>query len=102
VSATTTHATTTPLGAKENEPKPISPHDAATDLTRVDPDLLLTMLGDPPDEASLLPVRQRRLDWASLLRRTFHADILCCPHCGGRLEVLAAITDPVVVQTLSP
>ncbi len=40
------------------------------------PDLLLTMLGDPSDEASLLPVRQRRLDGASLLRRTFDIDAI--------------------------
>ena len=36
----------------------------ATNLAQVDPELLLTLLGDLPDEASLLPVRQRRLDWA--------------------------------------
>ena len=98
--AATTDATTAPIRAKESDPKPISPPDAATDLTRVDPDLLLTMLGDPKDEASLLPIRQRRLDWASLLRRTFHDDLLRCPKCGGHLEVLAAINDPVVAQKI--
>jgi hypothetical protein len=72
----------------------------ATDLSQNDPELLLTMLGDPPDEASLLPVRQRRLDWASLLRRTFKFDVLSCSRCGGRLEVLAAINDPEGVQKI--
>jgi len=40
-------------------------------------------LGPPP-----MPERARRLDWASLLQRVFHADILQCP-CGGRRKVTA-------------
>jgi len=69
-------------------------------LAHVDPELLLTVLGEPADEASLLPVRQRRLDWASLLRRVFQIDILQCPRCQGRLTVLAAINDPSVAQKI--
>jgi len=34
-----------------------------------------------------------RLDWAKLLRRTFGIDALRCPHCAGRLRLLAAITE---------
>lgn len=75
-------------------------HDPATNLAQVDPELLLTLLGDPPDEASLLPVRQRRLDWAALLRRVFQIDILQCPRCQGRMKVLAAINDPGVAQKI--
>ena len=54
-----------------------------TNLTRVDPDLLPIVLGDRPDEADLLPARQRRLDWAALLRRVFLVDVLRCPKCDG-------------------
>jgi len=34
-----------------------------------------------------------RLDWASLLRRSFSVDVLACAKCGGRLRVLAVITE---------
>jgi hypothetical protein len=32
--------------------------------------------------------------WAELLRRTFAVDIESCPRCGGRMRLLAVITDP--------
>jgi hypothetical protein len=35
--------------------------------------------------------RRPRLDWASLQRRTFEADVWACP-CGGRRKVLAVVT----------
>jgi len=34
-----------------------------------------------------------RLDWASLLRRSFSVDVLECAKCGGRLRVVAVITE---------
>jgi len=34
-----------------------------------------------------------RVDWASLLRRSFQVDVLACTKCGGRLRVLAVITE---------
>jgi len=72
----------------------------ATDLTRVDPERLNTVLGPALDEATLLPVRQRRLDWSALLRRAFQIDVLRCPRCEGRMKVLAAINDPEVAQKI--
>jgi hypothetical protein len=94
-------------------------------LTDVDPDALPTLLGARADDDSLLPLRQRRLDWAALLRRVCpspslrdgrraalwlralalrHAgsdvDVLRCPLCDGRLVVLAAISDPPVVAKI--
>jgi hypothetical protein len=38
-----------------------------------------------------------RVDWATLLRRSFAVDVLECPKCNGRLRVIAVITerDPV-------
>jgi len=35
-----------------------------------------------------------RLDWASLLRRSFQVDVLECPACRGRLRVLGEVTEP--------
>jgi hypothetical protein len=32
--------------------------------------------------------------WAELLARTFAVDVLCCPTCGGRMKLLAMVTDP--------
>jgi hypothetical protein len=44
------------------QPQESKPKEATTpNLAELDPDLLLTVMGDRPDEASLLPVRQRRL-----------------------------------------
>jgi hypothetical protein len=41
-----------------------------------------------------------RLDWVSLLRRSFEVDVLQCPKCQGRLRVLAVITEREAVQRI--
>jgi hypothetical protein len=41
-----------------------------------------------------------RVDWATLLQRTFHVDVLACPKCGGRLRVLGEITEPLLVRVV--
>ena len=38
------------------------------------------------------PKRRPRLDWASLLRRTFALDVFTCARCGGARRVLAVVT----------
>ncbi len=38
-----------------------------------------------------------RMSWARLLKRVFDIDIEHCPHCGGRLKIIAAIEDPAVI-----
>jgi hypothetical protein len=43
------------------------------------------------------PLRPRRLDWASLLKRVFKVDVLSCP-CGGRRRVLAFLTDAAQIS----
>jgi Putative transposase len=35
-----------------------------------------------------------RVDWSTLLRRTFDFDVKSCTKCGGRLEVRAVVTEP--------
>ncbi len=40
-----------------------------------------------------------RIDWATLLKRVHDVDALACP-CGGRLRVIALITEPEVVAAI--
>ena len=48
----------------------------------------------------LLYAASLRVDWASLLRRSFEVDVLKCASCGGRLRVLGEVTDPRVVAVV--
>ena len=41
-----------------------------------------------------------RLDWRTLLKRTFEVDLRVCVRCGGRLTVRAAVTDPATVAKI--
>jgi hypothetical protein len=41
----------------------------------------------------LLYATSPRVDWASLLRRSFSVDVLECPKCHGRLRIVAVITE---------
>lgn len=46
----------------------------------------------PPPQAPAPPRRSRRpIPWAELLRRTFGADVLHCPRCGGTRRVVAVV-----------
>jgi len=38
-----------------------------------------------------------RLDWRTLLKRTFDTDLRVCVRCGGRLTVRAVLTDPAII-----
>jgi len=40
------------------------------------------------------------VDWATLMRRTFDVDVLACAKCGGRLRVLAVITEAEPVRRI--
>ncbi len=40
------------------------------------------------------------LSWAERLKRVFKIDIELCPNCGGRLRVIAAITEPNAIQKI--
>jgi hypothetical protein len=48
----------------------------------------------------LLYATSPRVDWASLLRRSFSVDVLECPKCRGRLKVVAVITERDPVQRI--
>ena len=51
-----------------------------------------------PGDSPAAPLRPHRLPWAALLARVFALDVTVCPDCGGRLRLIAALTDPVSVR----
>jgi hypothetical protein len=46
----------------------------------------------------LLYAASPRVDWATLLRRSFDVDVLRCSACGGRMRVLAEVIEPALVS----
>jgi hypothetical protein len=51
------------------------------------------------DEAGVKPT-PRAWSWAALMHRAFGIDVLACPHCGGRLRLIATLHDPAVIRKL--
>ena len=41
-----------------------------------------------------------RVDWQTLMRRTFGFDVTVCPNCHGRMRVLSAITDAAAAKRI--
>jgi hypothetical protein len=55
------------------------------------------------DEESSDPgPRSKRLTWAALLKRAFGIDVMQCPECGGRMRVIATISQdqPDVIKAI--
>jgi len=46
------------------------------------------------------PARERRLDWAKLLKRAFAIDVLVCPRCAGPMRLLALIDDERIARKI--
>jgi hypothetical protein len=46
------------------------------------------------------PKRPGRMNWADLLMRVWGIDALKCPHCGGRMRVIAAIHNPDAITAI--
>ena len=44
--------------------------------------------------------RPRYWSWAVLMRRAFDLDVLRCPRCAGRMQLIATIEDPAVIQRI--
>ena len=42
----------------------------------------------------------RSWPWAALMRRAFDLDVLRCPRCAGRMQLIATIEDPAVIQRI--
>jgi hypothetical protein len=77
--------------AAPSEPTPVA-RPAPGDVTLLAPNVIAVkhwnrLLG------GLLYAVSPRVDWATLLRRSFQVDVLECPKCHGRLRVLAVITE---------
>jgi hypothetical protein len=41
-----------------------------------------------------------RVPWAELLRKVFAIDVLACPRCAGRLEIIAFIAEPSIARRI--
>jgi hypothetical protein len=58
----------------------------------------------PPAEPSSRqrsgPRPRTRVPWAELLQKVFAVDVLACPRCDGRLEVIAYINEPAVAKQI--
>jgi hypothetical protein len=54
--------------------------------------------GDTPRKGE--PVRERRIDWATLFQRVFAVDLLSSKQCGGRMKIIAFITDTTVTRRI--
>jgi len=54
-----------------------------------------------PGKTNKKPGRQaRNYSRATLMARVFESDVLCCPRCGGRMRILAAINPPDAIQKI--
>ena len=42
----------------------------------------------------------RNVLWAKLMQRSFGFDVLACPRCGDRLELIALIDNPAVIRRM--
>jgi len=52
-------------------------------------------------DASATASKDRRYwAWADLMRRAFEIDVLACPRCGGRMQLIATIEDPSVIRKI--
>ncbi len=83
--------------AKPAAPSPRSPLALVPRSELLAPNVLSIQHWDRLHSGALL-AKSPRVDWASLLRRTFDADVLECPKCAGRLRVLCVVDDPDVVR----
>ena len=57
-------------------------------------------VAEGPSGSPGLGGRQRYQTWAALMQRAFRLDVLACPRCGGRLRLIATISDPRVAERL--
>jgi hypothetical protein len=80
----------------------VHPPASATPSALLEQDVLLpALLGPSLPSEQRLEVRDRYLDWASLLKRVFGEEILVCSRCGHRsMRVIAAIDDPPLVERI--
>jgi hypothetical protein len=54
----------------------------------------------PAPDGAREQTKPRVWTWAALMHRAFGIDMLVCPHCGGRLRLIATLHDPVVIRKI--
>jgi Putative transposase/Transposase zinc-binding domain len=97
-----TRAAPTPVPATIASPEPpaaISSAAQAGDVMVLSPNIVSVRHWDRVMGGLLYAVTPR-VDWATLLRRSFAVDVLQCPKCHGRLRVLAVITERAPVRRI--
>jgi len=60
-------------------------------------------LGPADGSETQKPVAERHrknYTWSELMKRVFAADVLACPHCGGRLRILSIIYPPQITRKI--
>jgi hypothetical protein len=70
----------------------------AHDRSQVVPSPPVPTAAPAPGGSPVPLIRPHRLPWAALLARVFALDVTVCPACGGRLRLIAALTDPASVR----
>jgi hypothetical protein len=72
---------------------------ALAPASKLRPKIVPTPADDPPEtETSAKPVGSRYRPWAELLKRCFSIDVLACPTCGGRMRLVALVTEAASVR----
>jgi len=71
----------------------LAPH--AKDREKIVPAISAEELSD--DEQASAP-RKYRLSWSALIARTFNINLEKCSLCGGKMKIVAAVTDPASVR----
>jgi hypothetical protein len=98
---TTAHAATAPSSTEARPPLPAALRalgaSAAPGAVLLAPNILGVKHWDRLLGGALYAATPR-LDWPTLLRRSFDVDILQCARCGGRLRVLGEVTEPAMVR----
>src|SRR5208282_1956534 len=77
----------------------LRPAPLADDVVRLAPNVISVRHWDRL-LGGLLYATSPRVDWATLLRRSFSVDVLECPKCHGRLRVVAVVTEREPVQRI--
>ena len=75
----------------------LAPRARARDRGRIVPAKPVAELAADGDTSA--PPCAHRLGWATLLARVFSSDLSACAACGGRLRIIAALTDSASIRT---
>jgi Putative transposase len=80
-----------PNASKAEHPSPLRPPPKLDPSPAAPGAFALTPPPEPPAPDRLGP--RYRVPWAELLRKVFSLDVLACPQCGGRMELIAFIAE---------